>query len=217
MAMLCNFFPELIGKETNHELFHEIKNGNVALPAGAEGFFVIPPWSKIGSTYQTALEKVLKALEQAPNGHPINCQQNELDPHKLLCETPKKARMMEALQQSQNADILIVPAQLGLLHRYKSVRRARALMSGMEFGLGVYEIGIILLTHPNRLQDWESLRIDCAGDEYSLDVGGDFPNIPLFLYSAGNLCLQQFRLNYAAVENGSASGFATPLSVIPSQ
>jgi hypothetical protein len=35
-----------------------------------------------------------------------------------------------------------------------------------EFGLGAFAVGIMLLTHMDRLQSVDDLWIDCAGDEY---------------------------------------------------
>lgn len=39
-------------------------------------------------------------------------------------------------------------------------------MSWNEFGLGAYEISIMLLTHPERLKYRRDLGIGCVGDEY---------------------------------------------------
>jgi len=55
------------------------------------------------------------------------------------------------MAEIKHHDILVVPAQFGLRHRGRSVRRVREVMNANEFGLGVFAIGIMLLTHPERL------------------------------------------------------------------
>jgi hypothetical protein len=84
----------------------QMEKGEISLPPGAEGFFAIPHWSKVAPTYQAAVEKVLDLLDKAYGGRFTNYRKGELGPQ-FLRETSKKARAMEALQQTQNADILL--------------------------------------------------------------------------------------------------------------
>jgi hypothetical protein len=82
--------------------------------------------------------------------------------------------------EQKDHDILVVAAQFGLRHRGRSTRRAREVMNASEFGLGAFAIGIMLLTHPERLMNYDDLWIDCAGDDYSCDADGLFGNAPYF-------------------------------------
>ena len=191
----------------NQDMLAQMEKGEISLPPGAEGFFAIPHWSKVAPTYQAAVEKVLDLLDKAYGGRFTNYRKGELGPQ-FLRETSKKARAMEALQQTQNADILLVPAQFGLRHRGRSVRRARAVMNGGEFGLGAYEIGIMLLTHPDRLQNVDDLWPDCAGDKFSPDADGDFQRVRFFTFFDGGLGFYADFVSSADAYYGSASGFA---------
>ncbi len=165
---LSELFPGI--GYVNKDLLAQIEKGEVVLPTGAEGWFAIPHWSKIGSSYQEALEKVLALLENTfYDGYFENYRQGQLG-ECWLHETSDKEGEMKTLQQSQNADILLVPAQFGLRHRGRSADRACAVMNTGEFSLGAYEIVIMLLTHPERLQKLNDLWIDCAGDRYSLGI-----------------------------------------------
>lgn len=74
---------------------------------------------------------------------------------------------MEKIVRMQSRDILIIPAQFGLLHRGKSARRAQATFQRKEFGLGIVAVSAMLLTHPERKEIAGRLWINCIGDEYS--------------------------------------------------
>lgn len=177
-----------------------------ALPPGAEDWFAIPRWSKLGNTYRAALERVLVLLGLGPAAV-------GLDPLDLarLRESPDKARAMEAMAKEQGSDILRVPAQFGSRHCGRSILRARAAMDGSEFGLGAYEAGIMLLTQPGRLQHEEDLGIDCPGDGYSPDADGSFGYGPSFRFDrdVGLVFGTQWQGTvYAGC--GSASAFRAP-------
>lgn len=189
----------------NQNLLTQIEKGEVPIPANAEGHFAFPHWSKVAETYQLAVEKVLDLLDKAYGGKFTNYRKGALGP-KNLRETSKKVRAMETLQQSQNADIILVPAQFGIRHRGRSVRRARAVMGGNEFGLGAYEIGIMLLTHPDRLKHLDDLWVDCSGDEYSPGAGGGFECALRFEFDGGGLKFRCSRVGCAGDCYGSASG-----------
>lgn len=204
--MLRELFPEI--GYANQDLLAQVEKGQVAIPTGAEGWFAIPHWSKVASTYQEALEKVLVLLAKAYGDRFQNYRSGQLGSQHLR-ETPTKALAMERLQQCQNADIILVPAQFGLRHRGRSVRRASAVMAGNEYGLGAYEIGIMLLTHPDRLKHFNDLRINCAGDEYSPDVGHDFWFALIFSFHVDGLEFDYYHLGRTVDHEGSASGFVS--------
>lgn len=203
VGTLREYFPELVSTD----LLATLEKHSFQLPVGAEGFFVIPHWSKVAPMYHAAVEKVLNLLATAYDGRFTNYRKGELTPNKLR-ETSKKVRAMEGLQRAQNADIFLVPAQFGVRHRGRSTRRARAVMNGSEFGLGVYENGIMLLTHPNRLQNEDDLLLDCAGDEFSWSNDGVFQRAPFFEFSKGRLRFGMRELDCINTRYGSASGFS---------
>jgi len=109
--------------------------------------------------------------------------------------------------QQTGFDILVVAAQFGLRHRGRSVRRAREVFMDNEFGLGAFEIGCMILTHPERLQHFDDLWIDCTGNEYSYNGNGVFSRAPYFHFHDGNAGLNAGWVNGAYEHYGSASGF----------
>jgi hypothetical protein len=150
------------------------------LPVGAEYYFAIPMWQKIAATYGEAVQKVLDLIKQTRNGKLYNYRDGQLGPQ-FLRQHIRTVEMMERLEaQYTGHDILIVPAQFGLRHRGRSVRRVRAVFTANEFGLGSFAAGIMLLTHPERLQHYDDLWIDCPGDEYVPDADSDFHGAPYF-------------------------------------
>ena len=180
------------------------------LPYGAEGYFAIPRWEKMDSTYNQAVERVIMLL--AASRPLFNYEESELGPDKLWQHKQKKKMLRKLASQQKGCDIIIVPAQCGLRHRNRSVQRAREVFLINEFGLGAYEVGIILLTHPERLTGLGNLHIDCAGDEYVSDAraGGYFPQAPIFCFRNSKLI---FGVEWIGRSGGvcrlcgSASGF----------
>lgn len=174
------------------------------LPEGAEGWFAVPKWQTIGETYGKAVEKVLGLLGESRKFK--NWREGQLD-EKYLRQTERTEQMLAKLCEQQEGDIVIIPSQFGLRHRGRSVRRARVVFVGNEFGFGSFINGCILLTHPEREQTWEQLHIDCAGDEYAPDGDGKFVGAPIFGWNDGKLHFNTNWTNNANKQYGSASGF----------
>ena len=78
-------------------------------------------------------------------------------------------------------------------------------MNALEFGLGTFAVGIMLLTHPLRLQDCDDLWIDCAGDEFSYDADGQFVSAPCFFFDGGKVKFDTSVVADAGGGYGSAS------------
>jgi len=178
-----------------------------ALPSGAEGWFAIPRWQNVAPTYGEAVQIVLDLIKQTRRGKFHNYRQGQLDPE-YLRRSARTSHTMDLIgdQQSEH-DILLVPAQFGLRHRGRSVRRAREVFTSNEFGLGAYEIGIMLLTHPERLQHYDDLWIDCAGDEFAPLADGQFNSAPLFSFYDGKVEFGTRWVNSASAYSGSVSAF----------
>lgn len=177
------------------------------LPGHAEGWFAIPRWEAVAPTYSEAVEKILAALAERCGGNCINYREGKLGDSYFRQTDAARAAFQKLVDTQKECDILVVAAQFGILHRGRSVRRARAMMHFNEFGLGAFAVGIMLLTHPERLQHYDDLWIDCAGDEYSPDGDGRFENSPYFGFYGGWLEFQTGRFEDANDLYGSASGF----------
>ena len=155
------------------------------LPDGAEAWFAIPRWQALAPTYNEAVKILLDLL--ASKRRFDNRIVDKMGAAYL--RQTERARLAETIlaQQQPGSDILVVAAQNGLLHRGCSARRARVVMSTNEFALGAFAMGCILLTHPERLSQGDTLMIDCAGDEYSIAGDGFFDRVPLYDYDIGGI------------------------------
>jgi len=202
MAALKGLFPGLKSFDENA--------ATKLLPPGAEGMFLIPRWQEIAPTYGQAVELVLAKLAETRNGRFVNYRENQLGPNQLR-QSAKKIAFFKKLGKEQTGhDVLVVAAQFGLRHAGKSVRRARVVMGGNECGLGAFEVGIMLLTHPDRLAEYDDLWIDCAGDEYAPESGGGFCSAPYFRFSDEGLGFGTDGLDYPHGGCGSASAVVLP-------
>lgn len=174
------------------------------LPPNAEGWFAIPKWQTLAPTYGEAVEKVLAMIASKRKFY--NYRDGQIGAE-YLRQHAKTAKMFQKLGDEQkDYDILVVPAQFGLRHKGRSVRRAREVFQVNEFGLGAFAIGIMILTHPDREVQWEQLHVDCAGDEYAPDGDGGFVNAPFFDWGGGALRFFTCWTNVAYGQYGSASG-----------
>jgi hypothetical protein len=195
---LVELFPSIGGYGENAD--------SLALSDGAEGWFAIPRWEKIAPTYGEAVQKVLDLIKQTRSGKFYNYREGQLGPDRLK-QSDRTAAAFEKLGEEQGDDILIVPAQFGIKHRGRSVRRAREVFAGNEFGLGAFAIGIMLLTHPERLAHYDDLYIDCAGDEFRPDDEREFSFAPFFYFSGGGVGFDVNGVVGAYDGYGSASAF----------
>lgn len=196
-----------------------IERDSVHLPKGAEGWGCVPNWMKnpeiFGENYSSAVRKMLEALKKEVGGKFYNYCEGSIDEAHLRQSDRSKA-FWEILSELQgNPDILIVPIQFGLNHRGRSIRRARVLMvdAKNEFGLGAFATGCLLLTHPDRLAQYNDLWIDCAGDEFAPEADGQFVLAPCFHFSDGGLEFDASVLGRALPGYGSVSAFLPALGV----
>jgi hypothetical protein len=175
------------------------------LPAGAEAWFAIPRWQALAPTYSEAVEMMLAVLATRRKlSNRIIGKTGEK--YLRQSERSKLAEKILAEQQQDN-EILVVAAQAGMLHRGSSARRTRVAMAGNEFGMGVFAMGCILLTHPERLSSGETLMIDCSGDEYSVRADYTFDRVPLFDYDMAGIEFSIFYEDRARNLWGTPTGF----------
>ncbi len=197
-------------------LYPQFKDVTVAdpgeLPKGAEGWFAIPNIWKDGSllsgSYNDNVVQVLDLIKQDRNGKFYNYRDGQLGPERLRQSARTESAMRKLSEEQGHPDILVIAAQFGLQHRGRSVRRAREVMVDQgQYGLGTFAIGVMLLTHPNRLQHYDDLWIDCAGDEFDdPDADDRFDRAPYFKFSVGEVEFGTGWTDVAYVCYGSASG-----------
>jgi hypothetical protein len=185
--------------------------GQMELPDGAEGYFAVPRWDKIGKTYGEALQAALDVLSKACNGWFMNWRKGQLA-QENFCQSATSAAMWKKIGTEQKGDMLIVAAQFGIRHRGRSVRRTREVMRKPEFGLGAFAVGTMLLTHENRLCHFNDLWIDCVGDEFhdAQESHAPFDRAPYFFFHNDRLSFDMAWVGNASHYCGSASGWFSP-------
>ncbi len=178
------------------------------VPLHAEGWFAIPKWQTIAPTYSEAVVKVLDAIREARGGKLHNYREGQINDSRLR-QTAKTVSVFDMLGDEQKGhDILVVAGQFGLHHRGRSVRRAREVFQTNESGLGAFAIGIMLLIHAERLQHYDDLWIDCAGDEYDDPAAAvRFDLAPYFHFIVGRVRFGTVWFVLASAFYGSASVF----------
>ena len=187
----------------------------LALPQGAEGWFAIPSVDAVAKIHfpdvkdpaERYVRCVLLALEKLKASRPFYNYRDGQISVETLRRHARTAHAMDLIAEKQQGDILVIPAQLGMRHRGRSVRRARALFNGNEFGLGAWEVVNIALTHPERLIQWEELDMDCAGDEFDPGDGYGFSDSPCVSFYDGEVRFGAKWFGNASDLFGAVSGF----------
>lgn len=174
------------------------------LVQGAEGWFAVPKFDKVGKSYNEAVEKVLDLIAKTRTFH--NYRKGNLG-EKYLRLSERTMFALHMLGEKQKGDFLLIPAQFGLTWRGRSVRKVRYNYAPHEFGLGSFIVGSMLLSHPEQLVQWEQLHVDCPGDEYSPVAGGQFGSAPCFGFSDGGVGFSANGVSDPNDSYGSASGF----------
>ena len=176
-----------------------------SLPGGAEGWLLVPKPSRIARSYNEALQRLL-SLGTSARPRFLNSRDGRLGLEHLRL-TEETGRVLHELERSTPGDYLVLAVQCGQQHRAKSVSQARTAYGEKEFGLGPFEVACLLITHPDRLADYEHLGIDCPGCEYATTPGGDFAYSLCFTWGEEGLYLDCSTVAGAAPGFGSASGF----------
>jgi hypothetical protein len=155
------------------------------------------------------VQKVLDLVKKTRDGKFYNCRDGQITNERLRQSAKTEAVLNKLAEDQSGHDILVIPAQFGLCHRGRSVRRALEVMVDQgQFGLGAFAIGIMLLTHPERLSHYDDLWIDCAGDEFDdPDSDASFVHAPCWGFDVGGVKFGTSRVDFAYGDFGSASGF----------
>ena len=190
---------------TNPDYQKKVETRGFKAPPGAEGPFVIPNPFTFAPAYGEGVERMLEMIGKTRKF--TNYRKGQLGPDRLRMTKKTEVALRKIAEEQGNADLLIVFAQLGLRHRGRSVRRARVVMSGAEFGLEVLGVGAILLTPPERFQSSNDLWIDVAGNDYDWNADGEWSDAPIFYFYDGKLEFDAHWTDYAFSHYGSVSGF----------
>lgn len=212
-TVLAKFFPGLDVSHAGELAKRYEKDDKLVLPEGMDGLAVIPKHSAIARlttgtnenwpAYNRALAHLLGVVKSARPEF-VDYTDGAVGPD---CErlAPKTAAVY-AEMENVPGDVVVLAAQTGLLHRGKSVRRARVVFGAKEFGLDSFVVGCIILTHPERLNDPNVLWIDCAGSERAPRAGDAFAGVSYWSFDDGRLEFSSDRISPPNGDYGSASG-----------
>jgi len=188
------FFPELGIRDDDLDKL-------IARPLHSSAeWAAIPRWEKLGQTYQEAVQRVL-AVITSKRRFSNSCNMSR------LCQKEVAIDAWRELGKSQTGDILIVGTTFGLRHRGRSIRNAEEKMLGNEFGLGVFAVGCMMLTHPKREITRNQLHPECGGDEFPTETDGQIPSAPFFSVKNDELKLDTVKVDNPGDAFGCASGF----------
>jgi hypothetical protein len=182
-----------------------------AHPRRSEGWFVYPRWELIAPTYSQACEIALQELGKTLGSRFYNGLVDELRPDnfgnsRLVLHERTLVKLQKIGDQQKGFGLLAFPAQFGRLHGGCSARRTVEVLREKEFGLGLFHVCIMLITHPNRLMSRDDLWAGCI-DQYSPLCNGEF-RAPCFHVSGINGGV--FRLDsYPVNEFDNFSGFVS--------
>lgn len=165
-----------------------------------EGIFAIPHWKLIGTSYTDAVFKIMAKLKESRLTYDWR---NGNWSEEYLKQLPVK----ETFWNSQTEGIVLISVQFGQKHAGESVQTVRGALEKNELPLGIYECLIMLLTHPERLQSYDDLWIDCPGDEFAPVGGGVFACAPRLHFSDDGVGFDAKGVSDAVEFYGSASGF----------
>lgn len=186
-AILKKYFPHLVESQ---------------VPEGSG--YLIPKWQTLSGSYMAATETVFSYIAGTRSFY--NWREKEMGG---LRESVTKIKAMKNLP-----DFMLLNVQLGEKYKGRSVKDVREAIrvdneetSSTEFGLGAYEVAIILLTHPDTLKSYSDLWIDCPGDEFKPTDGSEFSRAPYFRFRGGRLEFGATWVSSARGLCGSASAF----------
>ena len=154
------------GVGADEKLINKIRDREITLPVGAEGWFAVPSPLRFPSNYSHFLERDLAEALKASgfNKLYIYCEYQLKRDLKFHKDSMEKVSQIDAKQG--HPDILIIPAQFGSFHPHQTAQLAREKFMDNEFGLGAFAVGAMLLTHYERIGSRykNPLNLICPGD-----------------------------------------------------
>ena len=152
------------------------------LPKGIDGWYAFPRVSALSPSYSQACVRMFDALKKARACTLV--AHVEEGNREWLRRATRAREAWKRIEESQSeSDILIVPAQLSLLHKGSTIAQSRDLLDLHQFGLGAFEVATALLVNPQLLSEAGELGIDCIGDDELLIENKNVSvHIPRFVY-----------------------------------
>ena len=211
---LMQCFCDLRLSKACEKLIIRIESGQVKLPEGAEGWFVVPDCRNdpraFGANYSEDLQTVFRTIGDHNDAYITSVYHSDELGSEYLHQSTRTERLKRELSSRQDyQDLLVFPAQFGMRYRGYSGRLVQKMVMRTpgEFSLGAVDTGFMLLTHPDRLINYGDLWVSCPGDKLR-PIDKMFPsNVPRFRYMGGKLEFDAVSSNEANARTGAATGF----------
>ncbi len=202
--LLKQFFDELDVSQVQ-----KVAQG-IMVPEGFDGLAVIPKFAAIADLahdytfppFNVAMKRLMRVFSQEFEGFKRDAF--AWSPGTAGLYEPTRA-FLEELAESTPGDCLVMPVQTGILHRGRSVQRARVCYTDDEYGLDMFSVGCILLTHQGRLAA-DALHIICPGSSVQNSLQSRVDWSCNGVWQKSSLVELVRRSNYKPVKN---SGCAT--------
>jgi hypothetical protein len=174
----------------------------------AEGPFAVVRPGAISNTYNGALSAVMSALHRSREGRILNHWGGSVHRINLGADTAHAFAAIES--QQKDSDILIVPAQLGLLRAgisLEMILNGDYHLHGSEFMLDPLAGLCAILTHSHRFAREEDLGMDFAGAICDPSGNGAWDHVPSVKFVGNCLVLSTGHLGQTDESFGISTGF----------
>lgn len=142
------------------------------LPESSNGVLVIPNWINMGLTYKQALRLILSILDEVHGGRFYS----ELECKYIILRKHTERRLRQ-ISKSQNGRFLSLPVSF---IRNLSGRQTLATLAANEFGLDIFSVLCLLLTHPHlERQVKNHMILGCIGSMYTGNTYRPYSFIPI--------------------------------------
>jgi|GEM_PF-4210220 len=154
VASLRHFFPALNGATFDENI------ATKPLPPNVEGWFAIPKWKKLSSSYASAVDMVLSAIESKMAFDNYGGCRCRIGPNYLSYYAERATEFHTPGDFRDDFDICIVPCKFGLRRRNNLVRPSSEAVSVIECDLSTFAAGCMILTHLEQVVKWEPIPIE---------------------------------------------------------
>src|SRR3989344_3062574 len=156
------------------------------LPPGAESWFAFPAWQSLAPTYDRAVHVALSKIGQTWE-YSLAVRLKDATKTYQLIQKWRSIKFWKKIRERQGGDIVLLPAQFGMLHRGESSQPGRLQLANNEFGLGVFATSVMIFNHLRyRFSLCKDLYATCCGDGHGSRV---LSKTPHFHFDFGGLWL----------------------------
>lgn len=180
-----------------------------AVRDGAEGKFVIPHWATFARTYTAAILVALEGLKETMGVKIYHYCHGKIGSRNFLRGYDNELALRSLCGEKNEwwNTVYTISAQFGVHYRGASPYWVKRSLRDREFGLGLFEGIIMLVTHPERLSSDNDLWIEFPGDSFSPDPKGEPTHTPFINIINGEIGIGTSLSMMPGARYGSATWF----------